>query len=64
MKNIKIDATRKRETDMKKMKSIEKRSRNKQDYLKMQLCSVLLVISQWVKNTIMTILKQRSIKRI
>ena len=46
VKNIKIDTTRNREKDMKKMKSIEKGSRNKQDYLKIKLCSVLLVKSQ------------------
>ncbi len=43
VKNIKIDTTRNREKDMRKMKSIEKGSRNKQDYLKIKLCSVLLV---------------------
>ena len=60
-KNIKIDTTRNKEEDMKKMKSIEKESRDKEDYLKVKLFSVLLVISQWAKNTFMTILKQRSI---
>ena len=61
VKNIKIDLTRNKEEDMKKMKSIEKESRDKEDYLKVKLFSVLLVISQWAKNTFMTILKQRSI---
>ena len=61
VKNIKIDITRNKEEDMKKMKSIEKESRDKEDYLKVKLFSVLLVISQWAKNTFMTILKQRSI---
>ena len=49
VKNIKIDTTRNREKDMKKMKSTEKGSRNKDDYLKIKLLSVLLVKSQWVK---------------
>ena len=61
VKNIRIDITRNKEEDMKKMKSIEKESRDKEDYLKVKLSSVLLVISQWAKNTFMTILKQRSI---
>ena len=46
---------------MKKMKSIEKESRDKEDCLKVKLFSVLFVISQCAKKTIMTILKQRSI---
>ena len=46
VKNIKIDTTRNREKDMKKMKSIEKGSRNKEDCLKIKLFSVLLVKSQ------------------
>ena len=46
VKNIKIDTTTSREKDMKKMKSIEKGSRNKENYLKIKLFSVLLVISQ------------------
>ena len=46
VKNIKIDTTRNREKDMKKMKSIEKGSRNKEDCLKIKLFSVLLVKSE------------------
>ena len=61
VKNVKIDTTRNKEEDMKKMKSIEKESRDKEDYLKVKLFSVLLVKSQWAKNTIMTISKQRII---
>ena len=61
VKNIKIDTTRNKEKDMKKMKSIEKESRDKEDYLKVKLFSVLFVKGQWAKNTIMTIFKQRSI---
>ena len=46
VKSIKIDTTRNKEKDMKKMKSIEKESRGKEDYLKVKLFSVLFVISQ------------------
>ena len=42
VKNIKIDTTRNKGKDMKKMKSIEKESRDREDYLKVKLffCSV------------------------
>ena len=46
VKNMKIDTKRNREEDMKKMKSTEKGSRNKDDYLKIKLFSVLFVKSQ------------------
>ncbi len=46
VKNKKIDTTRNREKDMKKMKSTEKGSRNKDDCLKIELFSVLIVKSQ------------------
>ena len=46
VRNIKIDATRNKEKDMKKMKSIEKESKDKEDYLKVKLFSVLFVVSQ------------------
>ena len=46
VKNIKRDTTRNKEKDMKKMKSIEKESRDKEDYLKVKLFSVLFVISK------------------
>ena len=45
-KNIKIDTTRNKEKDMKMMKSIEKESRDKEDYLKVKLFSVLCVKGQ------------------
>ena len=46
VKSIKIDTTRNKEKDMKKMKSIEKESRGKEHSLKVTLFSVLFVISQ------------------
>ena len=46
VRNIKIDATMNKEKDMKKMKSIEKESKDKEDYLKVKLFSVLFVVSQ------------------
>ena len=45
VKNMKIDTKRNREEDMKKIKSTEKGSRNKDDYLKIKLFSVLFVKS-------------------
>ena len=46
VKNKKIDTTRNREKDMKKIKSTEKGSRNKDHCLKIELFSALIVKSQ------------------